>query len=336
MQADRMTLTMLRRAYTDPQQRVPYTLPSQQEGWWEYGNYTGDFAVAAFGASLVGIMLSTRGPDRSRAMVFAVAAIALLALSAGEFSQLSPASLVKRLPLLSYFRLPSRYTIPVVLFGAMTIAAALRDSVRLLTLPWRIGAAAMFLLAAAQIVSHNSFVLRGVFTQPPLDRSFRPLAGATALAIEGHGNAYIGGSPMLRALMQDTNFYNCYEPLQFIRTAQRELPLVSVSDAAVTSTSFSPNRVDATVRTGSSRGRVFMNQNFAPGWTSNVGPVVLDGERGQMSATVPPGFHGTVTFRYWPPGLTAGLAIFMVACAACRVAWRWQLPTNRRFSRPSP
>jgi len=51
-------------------------------------------------------------------------AVWFLILSAGEFHPFAPAVGLAHVPLISSFRIPSRYTIAFVLFGALAIGAA--------------------------------------------------------------------------------------------------------------------------------------------------------------------------------------------------------------------
>jgi hypothetical protein len=321
---DWMSREMLVRAYTDPRQTLADRLTGQQEGWWEYGNYVGDFAVALFAAALIWVVVTRWRTRHDLAVPVAITAVLLVIVAAGEFSPFAPASILRRLPFFSSFRIPSRYTMAVVLMGAATIAAASREFDGAAARRWRVLAGILCTATSIQIVWTNSKLMRGIFVQPPLERTFRPLQGALMISTDGEANAFGPNSPMLRALMQDSNFYNCYEPLQFTRTAQREPPLVFADRfARVGITRFSPNRVEAMVSTGSVRGRVYMNQNYAPGWSSNVGPVMLDHERGQMAVDAPPGFSGSLVFSYSPPGIMSGWFTFAVALAAIVGARSW-------------
>ncbi len=121
---DFVTPEMLRRAYTDPQQTIALRYSSQLHGWWEYGNYVGDVATAAFGGSLItGRFLTACS-------------------SSGRWSV--------------YF--------------------------------------------ARSVGPHTSSPMANRMPSPP--------------------------AHPIRALMNDTNFYNCYEPVRLVRTADKQAPLV--------------------------------------------------------------------------------------------------------------
>ena len=53
-------------------------------------------------------------------------ALIFLALSAGEFGPFAPFTWLRRLPFFSSFRIPSRLTIDVLLFGVLAAAVAIR------------------------------------------------------------------------------------------------------------------------------------------------------------------------------------------------------------------
>lgn len=319
---DFMTLEMLRRAYTDPHQSLELMFEFQRHGWWEFGNYVGGVAVALFCGSLVWIVFYRGQSERAIGLALAGTSLLLLILSAGEFAAYAPAWLANDVPFLAHFRVPSRYTIPCVLMATLTTAWALRgfnDAKPLI----RIGFAAVCLYASFDLIARNSGALQHVFVQAPLDRTFRPLGGPSTIVTARSANAFGPDSPMLRALMSDMSFFDCYEPLQLIRTAGREPPLAfSDGVASIVSTSVSPNQIRVQVVGGPEPSRLFLNQNYAPGWRSTVGPVTLDPVARKPSVAIPAGFAGRIEFSYWPPGLWVGVATFIAAVGLSSFAWR--------------
>jgi len=177
--------------------------------------------------------------------------------------------------------------------------------------------AIVFVVASVHLVARNSALLERVFVQAPLERGFRVFGGPDRIATDYHSNAFAPGSPMLRALMNNTAFCHCYEPVRLIPTAFPEMPLLfSDGDLKVFGTTFSPNRIDVRVVVGRDPVRLFLNQNYDPGWHSNVGPVTLDAEHNKMMVVVPAAYAGHVTFSYTPRGLMGGMALFAVAALA--------------------
>jgi hypothetical protein len=76
--------------------------------------------------------------------------------------------------------------------------------------------------------------------------------------------------------------------------------------------------------------RVVLNQNFAAGWTTSVGPAVRDPASRRPSVVLPAGYAGPIAFTFVPPGLWVGMAICAIAVALSIVVWR------RAEARPSP
>jgi hypothetical protein len=293
---DRMTPAMLWRAYTDSSLNADSRrFDVQRHGWWEYGNYIGLLAALCICLSLVWPFVFASMPQRSFAIALALMAVWFLILSAGEFHAFAPALALTHVPLFSDFRVPSRYTIPFVLFGTLAIGAAARPAVdRLLTTRRRQGVLAVVcVIAVAQLVIVNQRAFRTTRSQP----------------------AGLG-------LSAD----NCREPLQLIRSADDEHPLVwSDGKSHIVSIEGTPNRVQFAVVGGFESSKVFLNQNYAPGWRSGVGPVLLD-PGGRMYVQLAAGQTGTFSFSFVPPGLTAGVLLLVVALIPSALVW------NRRLS----
>lgn len=330
---DRMTVEMLLRAYLDPYQHRGLKFELQRHNWHEYGNYIGAFGATLIAASVAWILIYRRRSEHWLGLSFALTSLLLLTLSAGEFHVLAPASLAQHLPLFSSFRIPSRYTIAFVLFAAATVAWALRAAVpdARLDASARGLVAIVCLIASAQLMAQNRALLNGVFGQAPFDTTFHLQKGPTELVISPASNPYLPGSPMLHALVNSQAFFNCYESLQLKRTADPDHALVfTEDDAQLFATTFTPNRVDFSVVTGNAPARIVLNQNFAPGWRSTAGAVEAQpGGSDRLSVVLAPGRAGKFSFRFVPPGLVAGLTLFVAALAASIAAWR------RTGSRPS-
>ena len=321
---DRVTLEMLRQTYLTPTQRVGARLPMQRHGWHEYGNYIGiGSAVAADGRS-------DRSARARRSHWFglslALTSIVLFALSLGEFSDYAPAVLSQHLPLFSSFRIPSRYTIPFLQFAALTLAWAFQSRLRRHPLSGtaRIALAVVFIAISLHLIATNQWHFRQVFAEPPFDTTFRWMAGPREIATDQLTNAYIPGSPMLRALTENRAFFHCYESLQVFRASDPDRALVSVQGTArVTDVTFSPNRVAFNAFGGPEPAKVLLNYNWAPGWSSTAGPIELIGAPGKLpTITIPPGQTGRYEFSFTPPGLMSGISIFAIAVLISAMAWR--------------
>lgn len=128
---------------------------------------------------------------------------------------------------------------------------------------------------------------------------------------------------MLDSMMAGVSPLNCYEPLRArIVAYPGPVAIGGEGDVAVSESTFSPNRVAATVTVGRDPARVVLNQNFAQGWSTNVGTAERDPKSRLPSVLLPAGYSGPVSFTFVPPGLWAGLALWLIAIGASVAIWR--------------
>jgi hypothetical protein len=315
---DAMTLEMIGRSYLDPYQTRGLRFEMQRHGWYEYGNYIGLLAALLVAAAIVWALWDRRAPDRRFGLAAALTTLLLLTLSAGEFAPLAPASIAAHVPLFSNFRIPSRYTIAVILFGVVTAGWALKAATTEAGFTPRFKAlvAIVSVLATAELALASRLHLRGTFGQAPIPAEFRWLNGSPTLEVDRISDPYRPGSPMFRALMSNQAFFNCYEVMRLTQVADADHPLVyGEAGMKIFSTQFSPNRVEFAVANGSEPARVILNENFAAGWTSDAGTVVPDPQSGKPSVTLTPGQAGTFAFSFRPPGLILGALVGALGAA---------------------
>ncbi|MEO7133980.1 MAG: hypothetical protein ABI024_07140, partial [Vicinamibacterales bacterium] len=323
---DRVTLDILKQTYLVPTQDVGSRLPLQRHGWHEYGNYIGLGSALALVFGVIFVFTQRSVPNHWFGVSLAVTTLVLFLLSLGEFGRYSPAGLSQYLPLFSSFRIPSRYTIPFLQFAALTLGWAFRSAILLFGFPqWaRAAVTVMCLVAAAHLIYMNQWNLKNVFKEAPFDTTFHWMSGPRQIDTDAESSAYTGDSPMLRALMNDRSFFNCYESLQLARAAGPVNPQVfdASPSARVGELDFSPNRLTFSVTDGPGAAKIALNQNWAPGWTSDAGPIVV-GPRTELSTvTVPPRQSGRYSFTFTPPGIYAGTALMTIALVATALAWR--------------
>jgi hypothetical protein len=320
---DSMTVEMVRHAYVDRNQERLVKLEGQAYGWHEYGNYIGWPAAILIVASLIWIFLRPRPPGEWMPTALAVATVVLFAVALGEFFRFSPAVLLRSVPLMSRFRIPSRYTIAVVLFGVTSAACMLRDlavdSPARASVKWIVAIAC--LAAAGDIWVQNSRYFELPFHGAPLDRGFQFMQRADAPIDDDTINPYQGDAPMLRAMMNGRATFHCYEPLRLVQLADPGLPMVfSEGPLQLAKTTFTPNRIDVAIAGSGESSRLLINQNYVAGWRSSLGPVEPDPRHGNLSIAAQRGAHGTYSVGFVPPGLYVGWAIFAAALAISAAA----------------
>jgi hypothetical protein len=329
---DFMSVEMFRRALWDEFQRPTLRVGSaaQAYGWHEYGNYMGWFGASLAVVCGCWLIVFKRRHEDWRAMSAVIGLVAALLLTAGDFAKFAPASLLRDLPLFSGFRIPSRYTFLVPLAGAMCVAYAVRfleDEA-----PWQ-SAMRRFIeilciVGVCQLGWVNREHLRGIFILPPTSIEVRRLERTppTVAEYEPPAAPFTGhaeNSNLLQSMQAGVSPLNCYEPLRVKKIAVRG-PVVIQGDGAVTffEQAFSPNQVAARVLVGSEPVRVVLNQNFADGWSTNLGPAERDPAGGRPSAVLPAGYAGAITFTYVPPGLWMGTVLWVLAVGVSILVWR--------------
>ena len=335
---DRVTLDIVRQIYLTPTQDVGGRLPMQRHGWHEYGNYIGPLSALAIVLALIYVFARRAPADHWFGVSLAVTTIWLFLLSLGEFTEYAPASLARYVPLFSSFRIPSRYTIPFLQFAALTMAWMFRSMVLRhgLSFSARVVIAAVALGASAHLIYVNQWNLRNVFTEPPFDTSFHWMSGPRQIKSVADESPYAPGSPMLRALMTDQSFFTCYESLQLAHGSGPGWPQVFDANPGnrVTDLAVTPNELTFTVAGGTTDARVILNQNWAPGWTSSIGPITPPKPTELASVNIPAADAGQYRFSFRPPRLLTGLGVFLIAIAATSIAWRRR--TQPIFSAPPP
>ncbi|HWI20044.1 MAG TPA: hypothetical protein VNT81_19965, partial [Vicinamibacterales bacterium] len=329
---DLVTMEILEQTYLTPTQKVGSRLPMQRHGWHEYGNYIGIGSAVALALGLIWALFAAlprlRTPEGGFGLGLAVTTIFLFMLSLGEFSSVAPAVLIQKLPLFSSFRIPSRYSIPFLQFAVLTLGWAFHGVVTRYGLPKpaRIAITIVALAASAHLIAVNRWNLQNVFTMAPFETRFAWNSGPRQITTDTESSAYTPDSPMLRALMQDRSFLNCYESLQLARGASSGPPVADRGAAdRVRDVEFTPNRITFTVVDGAEPARVVLNQNWTDGWTTDAGTIVVREPTELSYVMVPPGTTGRYSFSFVPPGFYLGLATSAIALIATALVWRRKL-----------
>jgi hypothetical protein len=179
------------------------------------------------------------------------------------------------------------------------------------------------ILSAGATAFWNHAQFEGVFPLPALASSFAFFQRPSAPAVDAVTNGEGPGSPMLRAMMDNRAVLHCYEPLQLPGGIDPTRPAIFPEDGAqVADVEYLPGAIRFRVQAADQPGRVFLNERFARGWRSDAGDFEIDPQTGLAFVTVPAGVTGHFTFRFVPPRLFAGLALFAAGIALAIVLWR--------------
>lgn len=328
---DYMSAEMFVRALWDGSQTKTLKMSPgvQKYAWHEYGNYMGWFGAALSIAAAVWILLFRWRATDWRETACAVSLVLMLLMGAGEFASYAPATLLQQLPIFSNFRIPSRHLMLASFLGAACIAFVVRARrPQGWSRTMRQLAAIFCAIGVSQLIVVNRYHLKDIFILPPTPVEARHLP-KSAPVIEPTQPASVQwtrlgeNSNMLRSMAAGVSQLDCYEPLAVRRIAPPGPATIrGEGPVALSNPAFSPNRVAADTIVGSSPVRLVLNQNFADGWSSNVGPVERDPGSGLPSVVVPAGYRGVVAFTFAPRGFVAGLVVWMFAVALSVVVWR--------------
>jgi hypothetical protein len=231
------------------------------------------------------------------AAMFAGGAMLAFALAMGDFSPKSPFHLLKMLPMFSQLRFPDRYAVLVLFFVAICAARGitrLEDSLPALVrglwkrwFAWRkrpargvpvelawLAVGLSTFLAYEVLRPQAELILEQVRIKPgtmmtseaprSYDQPFRQSRGnrrdAHIFAAANMGSIYcVAGNPLPQSALLRGDL------------AQEEYPS-DPSKATVTRKSWSPNVIELDVDAKEPT-TIFVNQNWAPAWTSSVGTV---------------------------------------------------------------
>ena len=322
--ADSMGRDMLIRAFLDPFQYRRLRFEGQNYGWHEYGNYIGPLGGVSIVAAFVWILL--RRPWRRELWLgasLALTALLLLSLALGELGPAAPYMLLRRLPIVSEFRLPSRYSLVFVLFATAMVASVWRTMVAARAGEVGRFAAIVLILSSLALAYWNRIQFEGVFPLAPLESSFRLLSRPGEPVVDQASEGLAPGqSPMLRAMMENRAILRCYEPLQLPGGIDGARAAVFPDGGAqIADVEFAPGRIRFR---GLSRdeGRVFLNARYVDGWRSDAGAFTIDPRTGLAYVTLPPGSAGRFSFWFVPPRLVAGLLLFAAGLALSLLIWR--------------
>jgi hypothetical protein len=238
---------------------------------------------------------------------------------------------VKDLPIVSSFRIPSRFTLLVPLVGAICAAFAFRalegsSANRPSNRSLRAFIWIASVVAIGQLVLVNRAHLKDAFVLPALAdaRLFeRPTPRIDERELASPGPPGVERTNMLGSMLDGVAPLLCYEPLQVKKVARTGPTAIEAPErVTLTAHAFSPNRIAARAAVGPEPARLVLNQNFAAGWSVNAGRLERDPGSGRPATVLPAGFNGEVAFSYAPPGLAAGVTIWLVAIAGSVVVWR--------------
>lgn len=253
----------------------------------------------------------------------ALTALLLLSLALGELGPAAPYVLLRWLPIVSQFRLPSRYSLVFVLFATAMVESVWRTMVAQRGNDASRFVAIVLILSSCTLAYWNHIQFEGVFSLAPFQSSSRWLSRPGEPVVDQVSEGLTPShSPMLLAMAENRAILRCYEPLQLPGGIDATRPVVFPdSHARVADVVFAPGLIRFRAQSQGEAGRVFLNERYVRGWHSSAGDFTLDPQTGLAYVTLPPGETGRFTFWFTPPDLIVGVMLLAVGLALSVVIW---------------
>jgi hypothetical protein len=284
-----------------------------------FGDPARRFRRADFLVGLPALPLFFLGTTRKRARPLLVAGALWLWLSVGY--QLKKGSLyaaLRHVPPYTMLRAPERFLEVFILVFAVVAALTVR---RVEVAAHRKPAYALLAFAYLAFLAGDLVLLvqndlasareRSMVAPPPvIDRDFHQSRGNRWLA------AYYPA--MSRGVLACFDDYNVAQSPDLGAGLANEEYLRDTGAGTVQRTAWSPNRIDLHVEL-IRPARVYVNQNWHPGWHSSEGSVVSENEL--LAIDLPAG-RRDLSLRFWPRSALGGGATSLAALAVAILAWR--------------
>jgi len=283
--------------------RHPWRYANHEFVWPEYGTFVG-WGIVVLG--IAGIFIAWRQQRR----IVAVGALLFGGLALGDHGPFFPWPLLHELPIYDSLRVPSRFMVFFTFFLALGAASALSaigarlgtfqlrpklDAVRRGLAP----AIVVGLVIDLLVVNLNTI---DQWNDPPIADG--PVAERHHLTAKYPYGRWYASYPRM-----NLGSTHCYEAMAFEVAKglwKGDVPQAKIADQGGTVEAWgrTTSRAWAQV-TLPQPGTVIFNQNWAPGWRSNVGRAHAD-DKGRLVVDAPTGSH-RIELTYRPP--TLGWAI---------------------------
>jgi hypothetical protein len=277
--------------------------------------------VIHHGTYLVGgalLPLFFLGALRRRALPFLASSLLWLWLALGYGAKVSLFGLLRMMPPYTMLRAPERF-LPLFVLGFVVVTALALRRVEVISRRWRIAIIFAFECVAVygwnlSVLVENGRDLAAIrpMADPPavVDREFHQTRGNRWLAFY-----YFEMSRGTLACFDD---YNVAESPDLRGDLSDEEYLRDTGAGTVQQKSWAPGRIEMEVDL-SRPARVYVNQNWHPGWHSSQGAVTSDD--GLLAVDLPAGAHDVV-LRFLPRSVVVGGLTSLAALLIAFGVWR--------------
>jgi hypothetical protein len=283
-----------------------------------FGDPARHFQRADFLVGLPALPLFFLGSTRRRARPLILASILWIWFSVGYGMKASIFAALRHVPPYTMLRAPERFLELFILVFVVTVALAVR---RVEVAVRRDPAYALLAMGCLALLACDLVLL--VRNDAANSRERSMVAPPSIVNREFHqsrGNRWLAAyyPPMSRGVLACFDDYNIAQSPDLRPDLEKEEYLLDPDAGDVVQRTWSPNRIDLHVDL-SRPARVYVNQNWHPGWHSSEGSVVND--NGLLAVDLPEG-HRDLTLRFWPRSAVAGGATSLAALVVAAIAWR--------------
>ncbi len=298
-----------------------------------FGDRAGRFGRADFLIGLPALPVVVLGLFRRKSIVVTLGGLLWIWLAHGHKAHPSLFALLRSVPPYTMLRAPERFLVFVALVAAVLAAVGVR---RLELLGRRKRTSIFFAIAPfachALLIGDTVLLISNAHAEtngrtmvaPPtrIHRDFHQSRGNRWLAITYPF--------MSRGSLSCFDDYNVAQSPALRGDLVNEEYLLDSDAGTVRRSAWSPNRIDLHVELVKDA-RVYVNQNWHPGWRSSLGTVASDD--GRLAVDLPAGAHD-VTLRFLPRSAVGGIATFMLGLvAATLLLWRADRQDHVRLGR---
>lgn len=260
--------------------------PDQQYRWWEYGNYIGLIPFFLLPISILGMYLK----NRKLLLGFMILGTLLLLLMMGKFHDLSPASLLGKIPGYTNLRSHARWSFYLVFSFTIFLGLGLQSIYeklfldekeivfsknRIQFISFHITVILISLYLSYDLSTVNSKILRDVFPIPgsALFEKMAPESQPPFTTIyEYPGLHEFSASSMYPAIRKNISIYNGYDVLNrwqnilYLGHSDYRGEIYLIDTGSVEITHKIPSRIRIQVDSPGNN-RIILNQNFNKHWT---------------------------------------------------------------------
>jgi hypothetical protein len=328
-----------------PGHRAHLPAPAMQWNWWEYGSYIGIPLAFLFFLSAFGTRIRSENKSfRSRHVALLICWIGFFVLFVGDFAEINPYRILKRLPVFSSMHVTGRFLFILMFISSLVLMGFLQQ----LQLkygsrqPYSYIVMLVCILIVGDVMSVNRKPLGEAFTidSQVFERVKKGIVrGDASYQMIVDLPSYGSFSTMYAALSADVAILHgltvqpqCYEPIHPQVGYELDKPLVFSPDSglSISNLRFTPNKITFDLE-AKTNGRVVLNQNFTRGWSVSGANSFVEEHQHKPLVSIAPGSYNDISFVFRPPSLWLGVALFLFGLLLA--SYHYQMDKRKQSNR---